>query len=128
MRAAGRSPTSTRATTALARPDQAKFRKKVLAAYGNTCLLTGFGLAEALQAGHIVPVENNGPDELGNGICLRADIHSLYDKGHIKIAPDGTVLLSDAAKVIPAYAALPKKIVWPKFVFSDAVAWRYRYC
>lgn len=117
-----------RTTTTLSRPGQAKFRRQVLAAYGKKCILTGLALEEALDAGHIVPVEDSGPDDVGNGICLRSDIHALFDAGHIKIDSDGTVHLSDAAKEIPAYAALPKKITWPKFVHPEAIAWRYRYC
>lgn len=43
-------------------------------------------LTAALQAAHIVPVDNDGPDIAANGIPLRADLHLLFDAKLISIS------------------------------------------
>ncbi len=40
---------------------------------------------------HIIPVGHGGTDAVGNGLCMRVDIHRLFDNGKIRIAPDGEV-------------------------------------
>ena len=67
------------------RPQQAYFRNKVINACNTSCILTGVSLGSVLEAAHIVPVSKNGSDELGNGLCLRSDIHILFDSGHLRI-------------------------------------------
>lgn len=37
-----------------------------------------------LDAAHIIPFSENGPN-ISNGILLRTDIHTLFDKGYITI-------------------------------------------
>lgn len=72
----------------LSRPNQAKFRTGVLANFDGRCLISGLSTRNALQAAHIIPVAEGGSDETHNGIPLRADIHLLFDAGHISIDPD----------------------------------------
>ena len=114
-------------TTVLARPQQAKFRRDVLDAYKLTCLLTGEQMPEALEAAHIIPKKNSGADTANNGLCLRADIHRLYDAGHIRFEPNGNLHFSDAVLSSVSYANLPSSIELPKFVTPAAIEWRWRY-
>ena len=114
-------------TTVLARPAQAKFRREVLDAYARTCLLTGEQMSEVLEAAHIIPKTNNGADTANNGLCLRSDIHRLYDAGHIRFEPNGQLHFSDAIANSVSYATLPKAIQIPTFVTPAAVEWRWRY-
>lgn len=111
----------------LSRSGQAKFRRDVLRAYRNTCVLTGEKLEAVLEAPHIIPASKRGPDMVQNGFCMRADIHILFDNGHIRIAPNGDISYSDAVTTSVTYAALPSRIVIPAFVDAKAIEWRLRY-
>lgn len=77
----------------------AAFRRAVLAAYEDTCAVTGLrivnggGRAEA-QAAHIWPVEEGGPDVVQNGIALSATVHWLFDRHLVSIAEDWRLLVS----------------------------------
>ncbi len=66
---------------------QARFREKLLDAYGARCAITGTAVASTLQAAHIVPYRGPQTNAVGNGILLRADIHNLFDMGLIQIEP-----------------------------------------
>jgi hypothetical protein len=114
-------------TTVLARPNQAKFRSVVLRAYGNRCLLTGDSMGEILEAAHIVPVEYNGTDTTENGICLRVDIHRLFDSSNIRILRTGQLIFSEALRASPNYHALPPRVAIPRFVNVANIEWRDSY-
>jgi putative restriction endonuclease len=73
----------------------ARFRKNVLAAYGNRCAVSGIQL-DLVEAAHIIPVEHErGTDELKNGICLSALHHRAFDLGLIGIKRDYSVILNE---------------------------------
>lgn len=114
-------------TTVLARPSQPKFRKHVLKASLNQCLITGESINEVLEAAHIIPVNSGGTDEKDNGFCLRVDIHRLFDSGNIRIQSDGRLNFSDAVVNSRNYRALPKKIIIPSYVRIANVEWREKY-
>ena len=111
----------------LGRPGQAKFRKDVLAGAGGTCAVTGTQLEAALEAAHIIPVSEQGLDTAANGLCLRTDIHTLFDAGHIRIEPTGILHLSDAANGDPVYCGLPSAIAVPPHVSLKNLTWRWNY-
>lgn len=77
----------------------AAFRGKVLAAYDNTCVVTGLriinggGRAEA-QAAHIWAVEDGGPDVPQNGIALSATVHWCFDRHLISLTDDRRLLVA----------------------------------
>ena len=52
------------------------------------CLVTGTRTEEALEACHIVPVANGGPDSVQNAILLRRDVHALFDAGRLNFVPE----------------------------------------
>ena len=107
------------------RPQQPAFRENILNVYEDKCLITGIKLTEVLEASHIVPVKYDGTDTIDNGICLRVDIHRLFDSGHLRINPDGTIYLSENASF--SYRNLPTEIDIPSFVAIDNLEWRWRY-
>jgi hypothetical protein len=111
----------------LSRSGQAKFRRDVLRAHRRTCVLTGETLEAVLEAPHIIPASKKGPDNVRNGLCMRADIHILFDNGHIRISPGGTVSYSDAVTSSVTYRALPDRITLPRFVDRGAIEWRLHY-
>jgi hypothetical protein len=116
-----------RLASVLARPGQAKFRREVLSRSGNKCLLTGETLSVVLRACHIIPVELGGSDAVGNGLCLREDLHILFDSGHLRLDEDGGVHLSEHASASCSYSALPTAISFPPHINRNCVAHRWAY-
>jgi hypothetical protein len=110
-----------------ARPQQPRFRREVLAASGHCCLITGERMPEVLEAAHLIPIESDGTDNVGNGICLRADIHRLFDAGHIRIRADGRLQLSEQMANSTTYAMLPVRIALPAHVAAECINWRWNY-
>src|SRR5215213_3187641 len=70
----------------------AAFAHAVRIAYGATCAMTGLkiinggGRAE-VQAAHIRPVSDLGPDSVRNGVALSATVHWMFDRGLVSIGP-----------------------------------------
>jgi hypothetical protein len=112
----------------LARPGQAKFRNAVLKAYSNQCFLTGESIGEILEAAHIVPVTHGGADKSDNGICLRVDVHRLFDSGNIRLRPTGDLIFSEVVQASRNYSLLPAKVAIPPFVNPANIHWRDTYC
>jgi len=110
-----------------ARPYQSVFRNNVLAAYDSICLITGVGLEAVLEAVHIVPVSRRGNDRIENGLCLRSDIHLLYDSGHLRINTSGSIHLSEVARQDTNYGYLSGRITIPGFVNMANIEWRWKY-
>jgi len=84
----------------LSRPYRdAAFRRKVRAAYGNRCAMSGLALRNGggrpeVQAAHIRPVEHGGSDSLRNGIALTGTLPWMFDRGLVSAAEDWTILVS----------------------------------
>lgn len=64
-----------------------RFRKALLEAFGRTCCITGCQLEEILEAAHIRPYDGPHTNDPTNGLLLRADIHTLFDLGMVRIDP-----------------------------------------
>ncbi|MBB4321556.1 putative restriction endonuclease [Agrobacterium tumefaciens] len=67
------------------RKGQAEFRKMILRNYARRCCITGCEITELLEAAHIQPYVDKRSDHPQNGICLRVDLHRLFDSGLITI-------------------------------------------
>ena len=111
----------------LERPFQAVFRKNVLTAFGSTCIITGVNIENALEASHIIDIEYKGSDKIENGLCLRSDIHKIFDSRDLKILPSGEIILSEIAARKNNYSELPKQIIIPDFINKDHLDWRVKY-
>lgn len=92
------------ATAAVSRPGQAEFRDKIIAAY-RMCAVTKCEVEAVLEAAHIVPYVDERSHIMGNGLCLRADIHALYDRNLIKISESGIISVDISIKC-PQYRAV----------------------
>lgn len=79
-----------------------RFRRLVLKRDGR-CVLTGETNADVLDAAHILPVKNGGDDSPTNGVCLRTDLHRLYDAGAFRFDKDGRVV-TDPTFSLDAYS------------------------
>jgi putative restriction endonuclease len=73
---------------------QGSFELVVRDAYQRRCAITQERVLPVLQAAHIRPVTKGGPHQLGNGLLLRSDIHTLFDKGYVTVTLDGRVQIS----------------------------------
>ncbi|MGA0555866.1 HNH endonuclease [Larkinella sp. VNQ87] len=69
------------------RMGQGAFRLSVIDAYHKRCAITGEKTLPVLEAAHIKPFAEAGPNQTSNGILLRSDMHKLFDNGYITITP-----------------------------------------
>lgn len=113
-----------RVQTERRRPNQAKFRKDVLAAC-ERCIITNVTMPEVLEAAHIKPYKYNGEDTVANGFAMRLDIHMLFDTGHLRISPDGDVVLSQRARLDYGIQLAPPRIIIPDFINRNFLKWRW---
>lgn len=75
------------------------FRRTVIAAYDETCALTGLKLINGggraeVEAAHIRPVAAGGNDSPRNGIALSGTVHWMFDRGLISLSDDLGLLVS----------------------------------
>jgi hypothetical protein len=105
------------------RPNQARFRKEILAAYGR-CVITNVTMPEVLEAAHIKPFRYNGEDTVANGFPMRMDVHLLFDAGHLRISENGDVQLSTRARMDYG-ATVPPRIYLPEFTSREFIRWRW---
>ena len=47
-----------------------------------------------MQAAHIRPVEQKGPDSVRNGLALSGTFHWMFDRGLVSVDDDYTLLLA----------------------------------
>lgn len=76
---------------------QGAFRVMVTDAYSRRCAISGEKALPVLQAAHIKPVAEGGQHRLDNGLLLRSDVHTLFDRGYITVTPDHRVLVASKA-------------------------------
>jgi putative restriction endonuclease len=77
----------------------ASFRKRVCDAYGDTCAVTGLRMVNGggrpeVQAAHILPVADGGPDLVQNGVALSGTVHWLFDRHLISVDEEHRLLVS----------------------------------
>lgn len=70
------------------RQGQSDFRKQLITAYQEKCVVTDCGVVEVLEAAHIKPFCEEQTYLVPNGLLLRSDIHTLFDKYLMGINPD----------------------------------------
>lgn len=75
-----------------------KFRKNLLTAYDGRCAVSGTNVSVVLEAAHIMPYATTPSNKITDGILLRADLHTLYDAGLLKISKDYKVLVDNSLK------------------------------
>lgn len=67
----------------ISRLGQQAFKGLVLAAYQRRCAVTGVRIQPVLEAAHIRPVAHEGEHAVSNGLLLRSDVHTLFDRGYL---------------------------------------------
>ena len=91
---------------------QARFRDIVLNAYGNQCCVTGCSERILLEAAHIIPYMGIHSNTLENGLCLRADVHKLFDMFLLSISPTANVIVVSKQVQDEYYRSLDGKAVF----------------
>ena len=71
----------------VARQGGGAFRAAALLAFGGRCAISGYDVAEGLEAAHIVPYLGPHTNAVTNALLLRADLHTLFDRGLLTIDP-----------------------------------------
>lgn len=69
------------------RQGQPAFRKLLLDAYGSRCAVTGSRTVEVLEAAHIMPYMGRHTNVAQNGLLLRSDVHTLFDRLLLTVVP-----------------------------------------
>jgi putative restriction endonuclease len=83
----------------LPRLGQGAFRIIVADSYHRQCALSSSHILHILDAAHIRPyTTEGGTHSPTNGILLRQDIHTLFDRGYITVTPDYRVEVSKRIK------------------------------
>lgn len=77
---------------------QGAFKVLVTNAYKRRCAITGEKTLPVLEAAHIRPYSLEGPHEVKNGLLLRRDFHTLFDRGYITIDKNLYVVVSHRIK------------------------------
>lgn len=98
------------------------FARAVKAAYGGRCAISGLELRNGggraeVEAAHIRPVSEGGPDAVRNGLALSGTLHWMFDRGLIAVAQDHSILVSHnkvPAEVAGRLIAPEQKLILPK--------------
>jgi putative restriction endonuclease len=75
------------------RVGQQAFKALVQDVYGLRCAITGDKVVPVVQAAHIRPVTDAGENRVDNGLLLRSDVHTLFDRGYLAVHPEKKTLL-----------------------------------
>ena len=77
---------------------QGSFRLIVTDSYDRRCAFTNSPVLHVLEAAHIRPYSLGGTHAPSNGILLRQDLHTLFDRGYMTVTPDHRVEVSSQIK------------------------------
>ena len=75
------------------------FRRLILKAYDKRCAVTGLQLINGggraeVDAAHIKPVKDDGPDQVINGLALSGTAHWMFDRGLIGLEDNYEIIVS----------------------------------
>lgn len=97
------------------------FARQVKRAYGGRCAMSGLELRNGggrpeVEAAHILPVEERGPDTVRNGLALSGTIHWMFDRGLVSVDADYALLVargSIAAEVADRLFVADRRLLMP---------------
>ena len=65
------------------------FRDKLIARYGQRCMVSGCAVLALLEAAHVSRYQGPEDNHPANGLLLRSDLHTLFDLDLIGLNPEG---------------------------------------
>lgn len=108
--------------TLVARQGAGIFRAAALKAFAGRCAVTECAVAEVLEAAHIVPYLGTATNTLANTLLLRADIHTLFDRGLLTISDETLQVHLSAPLQNSTYGHLEGAVV--RLPAQDIAPWR----
>lgn len=102
----------------LLRPGQSALRQQLLTRY-RECAITRERAPEALEAAHLIDHCAGGSARIGNGLLLRADLHSLFDCGKLQISHEGEISLNGVPPDSQYHSDLRER--WNKKLAEDVL-------
>lgn len=93
------------------RQGQPAFRNALMDAYERRCAITGCMIEVVLEAAHISPYLGEHTNHVTNGLLLRADIHTLFDRGLIKVHGDYRIEANN--DILTAFGLTEVKTITP---------------
>jgi hypothetical protein len=96
------------------RAGQPAFRRKLLAVYGGRCAVSGWGPDVVLEAAHVLVHARSGLNHVDNGLLLRADLHTLFDDGLLRVHPDTLAVSVHPSLHATPYAELDGRPLRPR--------------
>jgi len=74
------------------------FARQVKRAYAGRCAMSGLALRNGggrpeVEAAHIVPVQDLGPDTVRNELALSGTVHWMFDRGLVSVDRDNALLI-----------------------------------
>jgi putative restriction endonuclease len=116
------------------------FARQVKAAYRGVCAISGLELRNGggrpeVEAAHIVPVAENGPDVVANGLALSGTVHGMFDRGLIAVDEDRRILISSdgiAADTASRLIVPDQRLILPSNPYARPhqcyLAWHREHC
>jgi putative restriction endonuclease len=80
--------------TVFPRLGQGSFRLIVTDSYDRRCAFTNSPVLHVLDAAHIRPYSSGGTNAPSNGLLLRQDMHTLFDRGYMTVTPSHQIEVS----------------------------------
>jgi hypothetical protein len=109
------------------RPDQTRFKFKVIQRYGARCPFSGVAVPAMLEAVHLRGDADNGTSDPRNGLPMNAALHRAFDLHLFAIHPE--TMQVELRPHGPTFEQLgiihPNLADLPKHPHHDALAWRY---
>lgn len=84
--------------TVFPRLGQGSFRLIVTDSYQRRCAFTNSPVLHVLEAAHIRPYSSGGTHAPSNGILLRQDLHTLFDRGYMTVTASHHIEVSPRIK------------------------------
>lgn len=112
------------------RQGQPAFRKALLKEYGGKCTVSGCKAKGLLEAAHIIPHRKKikGGENPHNGLLLRADLHTAFDKGLLAVNPKTMkIALAPELRKETDYKKLHDKNLGTSHPDKDALKWHWKH-
>lgn len=98
------------------------FAKQVKHAYKGICAISGIELRNGggrpeVEAAHILPVSENGPDTIKNGLALSGTVHWMFDRGLLSISDSHEILIARDAvedRVLERLVVPDRRLILPE--------------